>query len=286
LNRKLFLKTVLLGMLSLHGVSPLRAAIGDNALPIPSTYNISHPRLGAPPNSWLIRLWNGGALLSRYASAAGTTNTGFDPTCSRQNCDGVGFRYLLTSYLASKAGGNPNVTWENKLFTLAGLGGPWGQVMISGNTCLSGQFWLHPDLYHHGCRCQLPDGLQWWNLRGVSDCAGLALCGEYDYRFSRRSDRAFSSGQPYPLPNGTGPNIIVLNTLMDTGETAYYQAMLYDWVYSDFTAQQRSNVQTSLANLCLQFENDFVNSQYSSDNDEFYAGGGMTRLKEIRSSCK
>ncbi len=262
-----------IGIMALALAPAIWAALGDNAPPIPSTYNTGHPRLGAPPNSWLTRLWNGGALPARYSAAAGTATTGFDPTCTRQNCDGRDFRYLLTSYLASKAAGNPNTVWKNKLIALAALNGTWGRVVISDDSASI-------DSSACGTYCTLTDT----NVNFLTGCNGTSCAGEYlgvmGLRFAVDSVtdanhvviRRFSTGQPYPFPNGTNVKIRVLDTLMDTGESTYYFAMLYDWMYSDFTAQQQSDIQASLANLCLQFENDFVSSRYSPYNDEFYAG--------------
>lgn len=243
----------------------MEVALADNPPPTPSTYSSSHSRLRASPNSWLISLWNGGALPSR------------------QNCDRVNLPYLLTSYLASKAAGDPNVASESKLFALAALDLDLGQVM--GNHKMASVVGSHCTT-----TCSVMDTTVNF-LTGDDDgtFAGeyltvLAMClvrntgiAAHDVVIQR-----FSSCQLYPFPNGTGLNIIVLNKLKDSGEAASYQAIMCDWIYSDFTAQPRSNVRTSLTNLCLQFENYLVDSHYSPYTTSSAPMEGV--LKEIRSS--
>src|SRR5579864_1212819 len=269
----LFVLARLLPLLLLVHGNPALAALGDNAPPIPASYVTAHPRLGAPTNSWLLSLWNGGSLPARYANAAGTASTGFDQACIRQNCSGTSFRYLLLSYMASKAAGVPNSVWKSKLMAMASLGGTWGPVMLSDDTATA-------DSSACTTNCTITDTA----VNFLTGCGGGSCNGNYltvlglRYVIQSVPDSShvvihkFSTGLPYPFPNGTGVKIRILGNLYDTGETTYYHAMLYDWLYSDLTAQQQSDMQTSLANLCLQFENDYVASRYSPYNDLLYSG--------------
>jgi hypothetical protein len=129
------------------------AAIGDNAPSVPAGYVTTHPRLGAPSNSYLTDVWAQRANAStstgskRFFDAADTFDT-TNPTGSiaLRNC-----RYLLLAYRASKVGGSPNSTYLDKIKALANPDGAWNVTTGNGNwspgTCLAMAYdWVYDDL--------------------------------------------------------------------------------------------------------------------------------------------
>src|ERR1035437_1016809 len=239
------LLTILLSLASL-----LSGAIGDNAPSIPSTWVTGHPRLGAPSIAQLVTLWNGGSLPSRFTRAA----NGWDTTSTSPNCGNVvSFRYLLMTYLASKTAdptcaSTPCTTWKAKLMSMQDLGPVWGTVLLADDTASA-----------TGCAttCTVTDV----NVNFLTGCAGGACAGDYIAYLGLRFIVASvtdshnvivtkrSGSIPYAWPNGTGLKIRIMSSEIQIGIPALHYAMMYDWMYADFTTQQRSDMQTSLGNL-------------------------------------
>ncbi len=251
-------------ILSFLGASLTYAAIGDNAPSLPSTYVASHPRLGAPSNAQLLALWNGGALPSRFSASANS----WDTACTARNCDILDFRYMLMAYLASKAGGAPNASWKAKLMAMEDLGPVWGPVLLSDNNALGDGAGNITDAsvdFTTGCNSGSCDDV-------IVSFMGLVYVTHVSSAHAMTVTKLGGS-LPYSYPNGSNLKMRILSSTYQFGIPTLLYAMMYDWMYADFTTQQQSDMQTSLANICLLMENDFANNNYSPYNDEFYGNG-------------
>ena len=117
----------------------LGAAIGDHAPSIPSTYVTTHPRLNAPDNAFLDTIWNGGAMISRYRTAADNWVSAAPGTLI--NC-----RRLLIAYLAERrhdgASQAPYLQKIQDLSTTVNAMGAW-----AGGWCAALAYdWTYNDL--------------------------------------------------------------------------------------------------------------------------------------------
>src|ERR1022692_2091643 len=58
-------RLLLAGLMTLVLAGPVRAAIGDNPVPVPSTFKTAHPRLPSPGSTYLTNLAANSTVLAR-----------------------------------------------------------------------------------------------------------------------------------------------------------------------------------------------------------------------------
>src|SRR5579872_1339338 len=249
----------LLISLGLALYAPLRAATGDNAPPIPSTYKLSHPRLPYPDNIFLLSIWNGGSMVPRYATAANS----FDPTCQTYSCLPVATRRLLIAYLASKAGGAPNAAWLAKIKSLANLGGTWVLIILSADDGVSTgtlAFSSNSANFLTGC--------------SGGSCAGNILSTDHGvtYVISSVID-AHHINTNTPTAAGTAKQVRIFANPLGPDTSGLEIALVYDWIYADLDAATRAEFLAQLSVKASSWEATFAGTQLTPYNDQLYAGG-------------
>src|SRR5579872_3354714 len=120
-------RIIAFGLLAALAAVPMRANLGDNAPPVPSTYRTSHPRLPAPDNTYLTSLAANSTELALYNAAA----DGWDST---NPAGPMLLRRMVIAYMANKTV-NPAkaATYLAKIKALADLGGSWGPLLYAVN---------------------------------------------------------------------------------------------------------------------------------------------------------
>lgn len=239
-------------MASLISVVPLWAALGDNAPPIPATYNSSHPRLPHPDNGFLSGLANNPVALARYNAAADAWDS-TNPGNTSQ------LRRLVIAYLANKTS-NPvrAATYLAKIKALANLGGTWGQLLYAaddgaGNgsytiTSASANFLT-------GCR--------------GSSCLGniLSINARTFIITSVPNANTVVLNQANPAPSGTNLKIRIFP---DLGFANLNIALIYDWLYNDLDTTTKTEFLSELEVLCTEWEENYIGLRASPYNDVFY----------------
>jgi hypothetical protein len=239
--------------------APVWAVVGDNAPPIPATYNTAHPRLPVPDSGFLKSIWNGGAMVPRYATAANS----FDPTCQNYSCLPVATRRLLVAYLASKSAGAPNASWLAKLKSLADLGGTWGPQRLTANDGVS-----------TGTRTFTSASANFLTGCSGGSCAGDILSTDHGvtYLISSVTD-AHTIQTNLPTVAGTGKQVRITDNPLGPGTSGLEIALIYDWVYADLDAVTRAEFLAQLQVKANAWEATFAGVQLSPYNDQLYAGG-------------
>ena len=240
-------------------VAPLWAATGDNAPPIPSTYNLSHPRLPYPDNGFLLSIWNGGSMVPRYSTAANS----FDPTCQTYSCLPVATRRLLIAYLASKAGGAPNATWLAKIKSLANLGGTWGPMLLTADDGVS-----------TGTQAFSSASANFLTGCSGGSCQGNILSTDHGvtYLISSVIDANHITTNS-PTTTGAGKQIRIYGNPLGPDTSGLEIAIVYDWIYGDLDPATRSEFLAQLNVKATAWEATFEGAQLSPYNDQLYAGG-------------
>jgi hypothetical protein len=238
-----------------------RAALGDNAPPIPATYNTGHPRLPFPDNDFLTRLANNPAALAFYNSTADAWNS--------QSPGGAWqLRQLVIAYLANKTA-NPAraATYLAKIKALANLGGTWGPLLYSVNDGVgNGTYTLTSPTANFLTGC-----------KGAS-CAGNFLSIEavvYNIvSVTNASTIVLSPSNPAP----TGTNLKLRVFVPNLGTADMNIALTYDWLYNDLDGATRAEFLNELNILCTAWEQNYVAVGASPYNDVFYIRNGISGL--------
>jgi Heparinase II/III-like protein/Galactose oxidase, central domain len=236
------------------------AALGDNAPPVPSTYNTGHPRLPVPDSAFLTGLANNTAALAFYdaqADAWDSTNPGSPWQ----------FRQLLIAYLANKTA-NPTkaATYFAKIKALANLGGSWGKLLYAVNDGIgNGTYTLTSPSANFLTGC------------GGSSCLGNILSIEArTYNIIKVPNaNTVVLDQNNPPPTGTNLQVRILSFLTTADLNI---ALIYDWLYNDLDAATRTEFLNQLEILCTEWEENYIGLNASPYNDVFYIRNGMSGL--------
>ncbi len=255
------LSRVLLVTVGLTFSSQLWAALGDNAPPIPQTYNTSHPRLPSPDNAFLVSLAANPAALAQYDSTADQWNS-TNPSGTWQ------LRQLVIAYMVNKIA-NPAkaATYLGKIKALANLGGTWGPLLYSVNDGVgNGTYTLTSA-----------------SANFFTGCNGGSCQGDYLSIQARAytietvvSASTVVLRQDNPPPSGT--NLPVRVFVPNLASADLNIALIYDWLYNDLDAATRSEFLTQLEVLCTEWQEDYIGLDASPYNDVFYIETGMSGL--------
>jgi len=259
------MRTILLLTLA----APLYAAIGDTAPALPGTYVTTHPRLGAPDNTFLDAVWNGGTVISRYATAASSWNSA-DPA----NSGGpMIFRRLLITYLAYKrnAPANPNTAaYLQKIEDMSLNAGLWAtRLYYVTDLAASGAGNCTPS-----CTATTTAG-NFLTGCGGGSCAGdeiSILAREYTISSISGDGKTLTlTGAAYASPNGSGL-VAAVTSGYAWGNWAPGMALslAYDWIYNDLDSTTQDRFRAVLLDALTGYEAAFSNNGPSPFNDNFY----------------
>ena len=257
---RFFKNILLIAMPVAFLAAPARAALGDNAPPLPSTYNTSHPRLPVPDSAFLTNLAHNPAALAFYnAQANAWSNT--NPGNTWQ------FRQLLIAYMANKIA-NPAqaATYLATIKALATLGGSWGQLLYSVN-----------DGAGNGTYTLTSASASFLTGCGGSSCQGQILSIEaVTYIISSVTNaHTVVLDHANPAPSGTGLQIRIFSGLVTADINI---ALIYDWLYNDLDAATKAEFLKELDILASQWEGNYVGLNASPYNDQFYIELGISGL--------
>lgn len=247
-------------VLSAFFATSIRAAIGDNPPPIPSTYNTGHPRLPVPDNTFLTNLINNSTALAFYNSQA----TAWDSTNPGSTWQ---FRQLLIAYMANKVV-NPTqaATYLTKIKALTNLGGSWGKLLYSVNDGIgNGTYTLTSASANFLTGC------------GGASCQGNILSIEgltYNITTVSNANTVVLSASNL-APNGTNLQIRIFAYLTTADLNI---ALVYDWLYNDLDSATRTEFLKELDILCTSWEQNYIGLNASPYNDVFYIRNGMSGL--------
>jgi hypothetical protein len=206
-------------------VAPGWAAIGDNAPPVPSTYNTDHPRLPHPDQAYLTSLAGNSTVLARYNADADAWNS------TNPSSDWY-LRRLLIAYMANKTA-NPTKTagYLNKIKALANLAGVWGSLLYSVD-----------DGVATGTNTVTSASSNFLTACGGASCAGkvLAIAGK-SYSIVSATTNTLTMPAGWIVSSGTNLKLRITNS--GTGRPAAI-AIIYDWLYNDLDAATRTEFGT------------------------------------------
>jgi hypothetical protein len=249
-----------LGAITLLFSVPGWAALGDNAPPIPATYNTSHPRLPAPDNAYLASVANNAAILAGYNAVADAWN-------SQNPGNVIQLRQLVFAYMANKAA-NPAkaAAYLQKISALADLGGAWGPLLYEVNDGAgNGNFTITSASSNFLTGC------------GGASCVNNILSIEArTYVITGVPDaHTVTVNQNNAAPSGPNLKIRIFSGLIQSGLNI---ALIYDWLYNDLDAATRTEFGNELDVLCTEWEEDYVGVGASPYNDVFYLQVGAFGL--------
>jgi hypothetical protein len=231
---------------------PASAAIGDNAPPIPSTYNASHPRLPVPDAAYLSALASNSTALAAYNSSADAWDS-TNPSTSWY------LRRLLIAYMANKTA-NPTraATYLTKIKQLANLGGTWGHLLYSVN-----------DGVGNGTYTVTSASANFLTGCGGASCNGtvLSIAGRPYNVIGVPSANSLTLSQNNPAPTGSGLPLRLVSNMSDGSVNI---AVIYDWLYNDLDDATRTEFANELDSLCTQWEENYIGLNASPYNDVFY----------------
>ncbi|HXI39718.1 MAG TPA: DUF4962 domain-containing protein, partial [Bryobacteraceae bacterium] len=251
---------VALGAVSVFLSCPVWAALGDNAPPIPSTYNTGHPRLPFPDNAFLSSLASNSAALADYSAEADAWDS-TNPGSTWQ------LRRLVIAYMANKIA-NPTkaATYLAKIKALANLRGTWGKLLYAVNDGVGNGTYTFTSAtanFLTGC--------------AGSSCKGNVLSIEARTFIINSVPNANTVvlSQSNPPPRGT--NLPV--RIMPSYNTADINiALIYDWLYNDLDSATKTEFLTELDVLATEWEENYIGLNASPYNDVFYLRNGISGL--------
>lgn len=249
---ELLAKLLLRGTIGLCLAFPIWAAIGDNAPPIPATYNTGHPRLPHPDATYLANLAANSKILAQYNSdgdAWDSTNPG-------------GYYYLrrlLIAYMADKtADPTRAAAYLVKIKAMQNLQGFTGRLRTLGTDGVgTGTNTLRSATVDFRTAC---------NGASAVNCQIVAALKGYNI-YSVSSDGTTITLPAGVVVSGTGLTFSLMDSIQDNSVSI---SILYDWIYNDLDSGSRTAFANELAMQCVSWENAYVNSDYSPYNDETY----------------
>ena len=245
-------RLLLAGLMTLVLAGPVRAAIGDNPVPVPSTFKTAHPRLPSPGSTYLTNLAANSTVLAAYNATADSWDS-TNPQGSWQ------LRRLVIAYLANQIANPPKAaTYLAKITALADLGGSWGPLLYKVNDGAgSGTFTLTSTSANFLTGC------------GGTSCLGNVISIEARaYTIIGVPDaHTLTLNKNNAAPTGSNLKIRIFSYL---NEADLNIALIYDWLYNDLDVATRTEFMNELDVLCTEWEENYVGIGASPYNDQFY----------------
>jgi hypothetical protein len=259
---------------------PLSANIGDNSPQIPSTWNTGHPRFPIPSNTLLTNLFTSGTPWTNYQNSANAWDNCVTFSCGNASTKPA-FYGLLVSYMAWKQnhGGTcvaaPCTTWKTNLLAMEQLGPVWfrewtttatGTGDGAGNITFPG---ANLTTACNGGSCTN------FILVATGFRYILTVTGPTTATVARLS---YDNTAPYTygLPNGSNLTFNVINcgtgSLNLLGAALY--AVMYDWIFADFSSAQQQYMAASLSNYMTEMENQYAINYFNVAYGDTVHGNG------------